>query len=59
MDKFSIHENVKNSGETTLRKTCKHDGTKARYYAQIEVLGRTYYRRIRKDTYNVLSLHTF
>ena len=39
----------------TLRKTCKHDGSKQRFYAHIEVLGKARFTRISKSEYQNLN----
>ena len=39
----------------TLRKTSKHDGSKQRFYAHMEVLGKARFTRISKSEYHNLN----
>lgn len=52
---FNMFNQIKLCSGTTLRKTCKHDGSKARYFAYIEDSTGTGFRRISKALYEQLQ----
>lgn len=51
----SLVKLIKSSGGCTLRKTCNHDGSGARFFAYIENLGKSRFVRISYELFHKLD----